>query len=85
MIIGPFDSSGSLYYNYSQLPKEYHVASMEWKAQKKWALHHQSKLLFRRERQSPFLRLCVVGIRSPKILLGDGVPTDKIAFTEKLV
>lgn len=29
MIIGPFDSSGSLYYNYSQLPKEYHVASME--------------------------------------------------------
>ena len=36
-------------------------------------------------RQSPFLRLCVVGIRSTKILLGDGVPTDKTAFTEKLV
>ena len=35
--------------------------------------------------QSPFLRLCVVGIRSTKILLGDGVPTDKTAFTEKLV
>ena len=35
-------------------------------------------------RQSPFLRLCVVGIRSTKILLGDGVPTDKIAFTENL-
>ena len=33
-------------------------------------------------RQSPFLRLCVVGIRSTKILLGDGVPTDKTAFTE---
>ena len=26
-----------------------------------------------------------VGIRSFKILLYDGVPTDKIAFTEKLV
>ena len=36
-------------------------------------------------RQSPFLRLCVVGIRSTKILLGDGVPTDKTAFTEKLI
>ena len=35
--------------------------------------------------KSPFLRLCVVGIRSTKILLGDGVPTDKTAFTEKLV
>ncbi len=65
MIIGPFDSSGSLYYNYSQLPKEYHVASMECKA-----------LFFAYE---------AVGIRSFKILLYDGVPTDKIAFTEKLV
>ena len=32
-----------------------------------------------------FSAYAAVGIRSFKILLYDGVPTDKIAFTEKLV
>ena len=37
-------------------------------------------------RQSPFLTAyAIVGTRSFKILLYDGVPTNKIAFTEKVM
>ena len=36
-------------------------------------------------RKALFSAYAAVGIRSFKILLGDGVPTDKTAFTEKLV
>jgi len=32
-----------------------------------------------------FSAYAVVGIRSSKITLGDGVPTDRTAFTEKLI
>ncbi len=34
---------------------------------------------------SLFSAYAVVGIRSSKIPLGDGVPTDRTAFTEKLI
>lgn len=84
MIIGPFDSSGSLYYNYSQLPKEYHVASMECKHKRNGPCIISLNCCLGVRGKALFSAYAVVGIRSSKISLGDGVSTERTAFTEDM-